>query len=142
MEPAELKRHLDELSRERAVLAAAVPSLTSVPRAAVDDSTDQDELALDRDTLRLLLALDGHQSVTQLAQERGLMRTLKQMAKLVELKLARFDVPGAVGATVVDDATQVSSVQAEPVEVGQEGNARQSVRPASTWSRWHRTEGT
>ena len=141
LEPAELKRHLDQLTRERATLAAAVPSLTAVPRAVVDDSSEQDELALDRDTLRLLLALDGRQTVTQLAQERGLMRTLKQLAKLVELGLARLDVPTAVGATVVEDATRVAA-PAEAVDAGQDANARSSVRPGSTWSRWHRTEGT
>jgi hypothetical protein len=150
MEPADLRRHLDQLQKERAKLAAAIPSLTAVPRAAVDDSADQDELALDRDTLRLLISLDGRQTVTQLAQERGLMRTLKQLARLVELNLASLDVPtsqyAAPPPTPISTPTPtMDDTRIQPVETdaaGERDATRPGSRPGGTWSRWHRTEGT
>src|SRR5438445_3065002 len=55
--PAELRQHMDQLEREQAVLAAAIPSLAGVPRVAVDEADSQDEIGLDRDTLRLLLVI-------------------------------------------------------------------------------------
>src|SRR5919202_1575829 len=74
-----------------AVLAAAIPSLAAVPTLVVEESGTEDEIGLDRDTLRLLMQIDGRRSVADLARERGLLRTLKQLARLSQLKLARIE---------------------------------------------------
>jgi hypothetical protein len=114
--PAELRQHLEELHREQAELAAAIPSLSAVPTLVVDESGGTDEeIGLDRDTLRLLMYIDGRRSVAELARERGLLRTLKQLARLSQLKL-----PDA---------------QPQPTEPPTEPPTQ---RPSSTWARWHR----
>src|ERR671933_806688 len=98
LSPAELSQHLDELQREAAVLAAAIPSLSAVPTLVVDESGTEDEIGLDRDTLRLLMYIDGRRSVADLARERGLLRTLKQLTRLSQLDLARIEPPNGPGA--------------------------------------------
>src|ERR687885_1654269 len=97
--PAELRQHLDELHREQSVLAAAIPSLSAVPTLVVDESGTEDEIGLDRDSLRLLMQIDGRRSVADLARERGLLRTLKQLTRLSQLKLARIETPSRAAPT-------------------------------------------
>jgi hypothetical protein len=134
----ELRQHLDELAHEQVAIATAIPSLMAVPRVAVDDADSDEEIGLDRDTLRLLLVLDGRRSVAELARERGLLRTLKQLSRLAQLGLARVDVPaeplgGPVPTSPVEwrpgDGSQTERGEPEPPTPGPAGN---------TWSRWHR----
>lgn len=149
--PAELRQHMDQLEREQAVLAAAIPSLAGVPRVAVDEADSQDEIGLDRDTLRLLLVIDGRRSVAELARERGLLRTLKELARLVQLRLARVDPPGGTprapdwGAARPSEPPTPGSGEARPPDAaGPSAEARahepepEVSRPGSTWARWHR----
>jgi uncharacterized protein DUF4388 len=147
----ELRQHLDQLDREQAMLAAAIPSLSAVPRVVVDEADGQDEIGLDRDTLRLLLVIDGNRSVAALARERGLLRTLKQLARLVQLHLVRVEAPnGPTGyAAPVGGHVQpahmppgISEARPPDTDADAEQNAdRPGGRPPGTWSRWHRGGG-
>lgn len=86
MEPAALQKHLDRLASERQRITAVLPSLDAVPLSATDGPDDQ-AIALDRGTLRLLLRCDGRTPVLELAREGGLLPTLKRLANLYELQL-------------------------------------------------------
>jgi hypothetical protein len=144
--PAELRQHLDELHREQSVLAAAIPSLSAVPTVLVDESGTEDEIGLDRDTLRLLMQIDGRRSVADLARERGLMRTLKQLARLSQLKLARIEPPNGPSsarpewhgqAHAAAHSPAQPSPQPEPQPQPQSAEQQPSQRSGgSTWSRW------
>ena len=160
--PVELHQHLEELAHEQARLAAAIPSLSALPRVAVEVLDGEDELRLDRDTLRLLLALDGRRSVADLARERGLLRTLKQLARLAQLHLARIEpshavttppstpVSGGLGewrraaARAAEESARPEprpAPQEQPAQTEEEADRSAptpSSRPGSTWSRWHR----
>jgi Domain of unknown function (DUF4388) len=148
---AELRQHLDDLQREAAVLAAAIPSLSAVPHLVVDESGTEDEIGLDRDTLRLLMQIDGRRSVAELARERGLLRTLKQLARLSQLKLARIEAVHAAASGGSDWRASYASQspaaqphpQAEPEPEPQpeqppaEQAGQQGQRSGgSTWARW------
>jgi hypothetical protein len=142
--PDELRQHLDEVHREQAALSAAIPSLSAVPTVLVDESGTEDEIGLDRDTLRLLMQIDGRRSVADLARERGLMRTLKQLTKLSQLKLARIEAGNG--------PTPTNPAQAEwPPQAGYPSQTQDEQKPeaepqapepgqrsTSTWARWHR----
>lgn len=136
LSPEQVTERLEQLSHEHATLSAAVPSLSSVPVLVLDDDSDDRQVEMDRDTLRLLIRLDGKRTVSELARERGLLRTLRQLAQLVQLGLARMsDQPGA----------SVRHAPAEPVETTPEEHPQRErepvrARPTSetTWSRWRR----
>jgi hypothetical protein len=142
--PAELRQHLDELHREQSVLAAAIPSLSAVPTLVVDESGTEDEIGLDRDTLRLLMQIDGRRSVADLARERGLLRTLKQLARLSQLKLARIEA--ANGPSPARPEWQSQPYAAAPSPAQTQPQPEPQVEPAeqqpgqrpggSTWARW------
>jgi hypothetical protein len=141
---------------EQTALAAAIPSLSAVPMLVVDESGTEDEIGLDRDTLRLLMHIDGRRTVADLARERGLMRTLKQLAKLSQLKLARIEAANAPSPTTparADWPPQASypnqapahpqsqaqdEPQAEAEPQAPEQAAQPGQRSTSTWARWHR----
>jgi hypothetical protein len=144
----ELRQHLEELDREQAALASVIPSLDAVPTLVVDEAGADDEIGLDRDTLRLLLLIDGRRSVADLARERGLLRTLKQLARLSQLRLARVrPTDGAAASAPVSSGSvaqwppQPGYPNPHPVQQPVEPQPQpdvQSQRPGGTWARWHR----
>jgi Domain of unknown function (DUF4388) len=141
--PAELRQHLDELHREQSVLAAAIPSLAAVPMLVVDESGTEDEIGLDRDTLRLLMQIDGRRTVADLARERGLLRTLKQLTRLAQLNLTRIEPPNGPSPTRAEWQAQPNTPpepvqpQPQPEPLGQPAEQQPNQRSGgSTWSRW------
>jgi len=86
----ELQQHLEQLQSDRQRIMAGIPSLESVPDSAME-GPDEQPIALDRATLRLLLRCDGRHSVLELARESGLLPTLKRLANLYELKLIKVE---------------------------------------------------
>jgi hypothetical protein len=142
LSPPELRQHLDELQREAGVLAAAIPSLSAVPHVVVDESGTEDEIGLDRDTLRLLMHIDGRRSVAELARERGLLRTLKQLARLSQLKLASIEASAQTSArpewqpaaAYADPAPAQTETEPEPQPQPTDQPAQRSG--GSTWARW------
>jgi hypothetical protein len=86
----ELQEHLQQLQTERQRIMAGIPSLESVPVSAME-GPDEQPIALDRATLRLLLRCDGRHTVLELARESGLLATLKRLANLHELKLIKVE---------------------------------------------------
>ena len=152
--PAEVEQQLEQLAREQVVLAAAVPSLSGVPSVKLDDGPTDGQVALDRDTLRLLIQLDGRRTVAELARERGLLRTLRQLAQLVQLGLARIDVSGlprAPQAAPAVEPTRPAEAPAPPPPASQPTPPGQPAGPAAqppgrprpgptepAWSRWRR----
>jgi hypothetical protein len=155
----EVEQQLEKLAREQVVLAAAVPSLSGIPYVNLDEAADNGQVALDRDTLRLLIQLDGRRTVFELARDRGLLRTLRQLAQLVQLGLARIEVSGLPRAPeppprlepvrhVEPPAASHPPPTREPTPstppsppVGPAGSPPGRVRPPSgetAWSRWRR----
>jgi len=149
--PAEIDERLEQLAQEQRVLAAAIPSLSGVPSVILDEAAEAQngQVALERDTLRLLLRLDGRRTVAQLARERGLLRTLRQLAQLVQLGLARIDLPSTAPVAAAPPPTPEpapaaaaaaeSPARAQPSSLSASSPAR--ARPPSgetTWSRWRR----
>jgi hypothetical protein len=90
MSATELQQHLEQLASERQRIMAGISSLDAVPVAAMD-GPDEQPIALDRATLRLLLRCDGRHTVLELAREGGLLPTLKRIANLNELKLIHVE---------------------------------------------------
>jgi hypothetical protein len=88
LEPAVLDEHLRRLANERLEFTDVLTSLATVPSVALA-GPDNDQLAIDRGALRLLLEMDGQRSVLDLARGRGLMATARRVAYLIELGLAR-----------------------------------------------------
>ncbi len=86
----ELQQHLEQLQSERQRIMAGIPSLESVPISSME-GPDEQPIALDRATLRLLLRCDGRHTVLELARESGLLATLKRLANLYELKLIHVE---------------------------------------------------
>jgi hypothetical protein len=86
LEPADLQKHLEQLASERQRIMAGIPSLDAMPVSAME-GPDEQPIALDRGTLRLLLRCNGRSSVLDLAREGGLLITLKRLANLHDLKL-------------------------------------------------------
>jgi len=148
--PAEIDERLEQLAQEQRVLAAAIPSLSGVPSVILDEAAEAQngQVALERDTLRLLLRLDGRRTVAQLARERGLLRTLRQLAQLVQLGLARIDLPSTAAVAAAPQpapepapaaAAAEPPARAQPSSLSASSAAR--ARPPSgetTWSRWRR----
>ncbi len=93
VEPDVLDGHLRRLARERLEFNDRLPSLAVVPSVDMAGS-DNDQLALDRGSLRLLLDIDGRRSVLELARGRGLMATARRVAYLVQLGVVRVSSAG------------------------------------------------
>jgi hypothetical protein len=89
---SELQQHLLTLQSERARIMGAIPSLHAVPASSMDGPDDQ-PIAIDRGTLRLLMRCDGRSNVLDLAREADLLSTLKRLTTLAELDLVRVDIP-------------------------------------------------
>jgi hypothetical protein len=145
--PTELRQHLDELHREQSVLAAAIPSLAAVPTLVVEESGTEDEIGLDRDTLRLLMQIDGRRTVADLARERGLLRTLKQLTRLSQLNLARIEAPNGPSSTRPEwQQPQANTPPQSPAQPQPQPQPEPQAQPTeqqpsprsggSTWSRW------
>ncbi|MDQ3811559.1 MAG: DUF4388 domain-containing protein, partial [Chloroflexota bacterium] len=119
LDPAELQLHLEQLAAERQRLMAGLPSLDAAPQPLADGPDDQ-PIALDRGTLRLLMRCDGRTSVMDLARDAGLLVTLKRLARLFELNLIRADQaappPAAQVASGLPDGPQ-AAVAAEEQSV-------------------------
>jgi hypothetical protein len=104
LDAADLQRHLEQLATERQRIMSVIPSLDAVPASAMD-GPDEQPIALDRGTLKLLLRCDGRTSVLELAREGGLLTTLKRLANLHELKL--IEVPRQAAPEPPDGETIV-----------------------------------
>src|SRR5262245_26587505 len=138
MSASELQQHLDELASERQRIMSGIPSLDVVPVSAMEGPDDQ-PIALDRATLRLLLRCDGQHSVLELAREGGLLATLKRVAHLNELKLIRV-ADGRLGAPVphpMPEPEPVVTVMAadRPVSGGLEPHPEPLREPAESAAR-------
>jgi len=149
--PADIDERLEQLAQEQRVLAAAIPSLSGVPSVVLDEAAEvqNGQVALERDTLRLLLRLDGRRTVAQLTRERGLLRTLRQLAELVQLGLARIDLPSGAPVAATPPPTPAPAPEPAPTAEaparaqpsGLSAPAPARARPPSgetTWSRWRR----
>jgi hypothetical protein len=129
MDAAELQKHLDQLANERQRIMAGIPSLDSVP-VSTTDGPDEQPIALDRGTLRLLLRCDGRSSVLDLARGGGLLPTLKRLANLHELKL--IDVQQPTQAVVADETIVLTRPQrADSAEPPAPALAPEAVREAA-----------
>jgi hypothetical protein len=129
MGPAELQKHLENLAAERQRIMAVIPSLDAAPSASLDaleEGADDQEVTLDRGTLRLLMRADGQRSVLDLARDGGLLPTLKRLANLNDLKLISVaDQPRPAAAAVADETI----VLTRPASMG-ETPAPASAPPA------------
>jgi Domain of unknown function (DUF4388) len=141
----QLSEALDRLNREQVALSAAVPSLSAVPHLLLDQGSDDRQVSLDRDTLRLLIRLDGRRTVAELARERGLLRTLRQVAQLVQLTLVRVDAQPVVDGTAAPPETPVTSTEMDrpteektPAPQAAPGLRARLTTPEPAWSRWRR----
>lgn len=135
MSPAELQKHLGELAQEGAALSEAVPSLAAVPTVVVQEPADDSgEVRLDRATLKLLLALDGGRTVAELAAHRGVIRTLRELAHLVELNLVRLNVAApADGRVPPPTADKVRAIAGDGPQ--QRGHDQTSIQKGVPWLR-------
>jgi hypothetical protein len=140
MDASELQQHLEQLASERQRIMASIPSLDAVPVSMIDGPDDQ-PIALDRGTLRLLLRCDGRGSVLDLARDGGLLPALKRLAHLHELKLIDVTQPGApADETIV--LTRPAADMAESTIAQAPGAARESADAASHPRRpWWQGEG-
>ena len=143
MEPNELEQHMLRLAEERAELARLLPSSMLVPRVTDDDADQNGELVLSRRALRLLLAIDGRRRVADLAAERGLVPTMRQLAELANLGLIQFDAPEAEPAPQPLRARQMAARPLERAPEAARGSTEPvSARPATTrrprgiWPGW------
>jgi Domain of unknown function (DUF4388) len=138
---AELQEHLTHLQSERQRIMAGIPSLESVPAPAMDGPDDQ-PIAVDRATLRLLLRCDGRASVLELAREPGLLATLKRLAKLSELNLIKVEPRSRAAApepvpiafpepAVLGAPAQEETFVREPAESG--APSRPDSQPRRPW---------
>lgn len=142
----ELEQRLEQLAGEQVVLAAAIPSLSGVAHLQVDAGSADEQVPLDRDTLRLLIRLDGRRTVAELARERGLLRTLRQLARLVQFDLVRVEVPAAASPPKAARPAEAAPVEADTHgSVDREAEAPTSAEPRArpttgepAWSRWRR----
>jgi Domain of unknown function (DUF4388) len=141
----QLSEVLDRLNREQVALRAAVPSLSAVPHLMLGEGSDDRQVSIDRDTLRLLTRLDGRRTVAELARERGLLRTLRQVAQLVQLTLVQVDPLAVAHATAappeapvtrseMDRPTEDKAAAPQPAP----GARGRPTTPEPAWSRWRR----
>jgi hypothetical protein len=114
LEPAELQRHLEQLASDRERIMAGIPSLDAVPVARLEGA-DEQPVALDRASLRLLLRCDGKQNVFDLARGAGLPTTLKRLAQLVELQLVKLDTTAAAATPAEPPVTSFDQPVPPPV---------------------------
>jgi hypothetical protein len=84
-----LLAEMHRLSERRAHLVRRVPSLRAIPRARPQHNATppDEEVTLPRSALATLAAIDGRQGVAALCRGRGLVRTLEDLALLVDLGL-------------------------------------------------------
>jgi 4-amino-4-deoxy-L-arabinose transferase-like glycosyltransferase len=89
----ELWRHLEALDASRAPLAGRIPAPNAVPKFA-DEPDDPDPLPamISRQTLAVLLEIDGKRSVQDIAARRGLSAAITALVTLAELGLIVTDV--------------------------------------------------
>src|SRR5439155_1742967 len=73
--------HFQQMTARRENVLAAIPSPAVVPRI-VDGPHGGQRLVVDVSTLRMLVAVDGHRCVEELADGRGLARTMHGLAVL------------------------------------------------------------
>jgi Domain of unknown function (DUF4388) len=141
MDAPELQQHLEQLASERQRIMASIPSLDSVPVSMMDGPDDQ-PIALDRGTLRLLLRCDGRRSVLDLAREGGLLPALKRLASLHELKLIDVTRPPALAEETIVLTRPVAADMPEPTIVQAAGPDREPADAASHPRRpWWQGEG-
>jgi Domain of unknown function (DUF4388) len=89
-----LEARLDQVAQRRARLASRVPSLTAVPRMREPrDWRSGADVTLPRSALSTFMAIDGRRSVGELCLGHGLVRTLTDLATLVDLGLIDMEVP-------------------------------------------------
>lgn len=88
----ELDARLAALAEERAIGDAPVISLSAIPRrvAAAEQASVDEELTIDRNTLRLLLDIDGHRSVSELIGENDLLSMCRRLKWLASHGLIRL----------------------------------------------------
>jgi len=136
LEPDRLRADLDRLEAERAELAEHLPSVLAVPHLTLADSTTA-QVTLTTAALRLLVAMDGR-TVLQLADDRGLVQTLRDVAELTRLRLVKCE---PLGEDVDEDAAQlrafISRPRQEPGPDAQIGTRGEHQRTA--WPRWRAT---
>jgi hypothetical protein len=90
------------------------------------------------------MQIDGRRSVADLARERGLLRTLKQLARLSQLKLARIEAPNGPSPTSPEWQPQANAPAQRPAQAqpqleppAQPTEQQPSPRSGgSTWQRW------
>lgn len=70
-----------------------LPLLRTVPHHADMDSCGADPIQVTRSTLGVLGAIDGRQTIAELADTLGMSRTLRELARLLELGLIRVETP-------------------------------------------------
>ncbi|MGH2369556.1 MAG: DUF4388 domain-containing protein, partial [Chloroflexota bacterium] len=89
----EIDAHLDRLDAQRATMVEIIPSLSAVPRVIEppDAHEDGESVTLDRGAWRTLLRIDGRRTVEAICAERGVVRTLNQLARLVDVGLVAID---------------------------------------------------
>src|SRR6266511_4812142 len=92
LEPDALHTHLSTFDAERASLAAIIPSLSAVPRVAKAPSTTG-EVVLDGASIETLLAVNGENTVGEIARDHGLVQTARELARLVQNGLITIDMP-------------------------------------------------
>ena len=99
--------HLQQMTARRENVLAAIPSPAVVPRI-VDGPHSGQRLVVDVSTLRMLVAVDGHRCVEELADGRGLARTMHGLAVLAEAGLLTVSSPpSATSAPVAEPKGQV-----------------------------------
>jgi hypothetical protein len=95
---ADQRAYLEQLDAERSKLRAIVPSLALVPRVA-DTSGSNARPALGAAALELLAHLGRGEAVEQIAIQRGLARTLRDLASVVEAGLVVLEASSADNGT-------------------------------------------
>jgi MFS family permease len=90
----ELETRLAATVAARATLPPALATPADVPRLAAPDSSGGPEaVRLDRSTMRTLLAVDGRRSIQEIAADRRLAQTVRELALLARAGLVCGDAP-------------------------------------------------
>jgi hypothetical protein len=138
LNPGALSEHLEEIGREAAQLMATVPSLGAIPHILQSNAADGEDgpITMGRRSLRLLLALDGRRNVASLAKERGVLRTLRELAELTELGLVAMD-GAAMHSPPVPESAPLGGVEQPPDVFGAPSETQTVVngdrRPRLGW---------
>ncbi|HLH21420.1 MAG TPA: DUF4388 domain-containing protein [Chloroflexota bacterium] len=153
--PESLEAQLDRAARRRARLASAGPSLSAVPQLHPLEGARQSggEVTLPCSALTTLMAIDGQRTVGQLGLAGGLVRTLENLATLVDLGLVVIAEPAR--SAVPSDSASPSGYGPgpgpQPAGTGDPtlsaGRAPQARGPLAAWARplyhgaaWLRTQ--